>query len=234
MPCIYLLHVALRFCVARKVLLVSFSLLLTLCTSSCCCCCCCCCLSLVPGHYGSYSGHRVGADGARRSTRRSGENVSKGLDGGAKSRDAGFVIFCFLLFSFVLCRLDLQRHLTYNGTLHVIPFSLHLIPFPYIFFLTPYTLFHTPYSIHLRDVMQRTAGLTATLVREDGLIEDLNHLIGPKLYEANWMDLTAQRYLANVQCCEVWCAMTPEFYAEYLRAGTAKLQQRLYTMNPNK
>ena len=59
-----------------------------------------------------------------------------------------------------------------------------------------------------------TLGLTATLVREDGLIEDLNHLIGPKLYEANWMDLTAQRYLANVQCCEVWCPMTPEFYAE--------------------
>jgi DNA excision repair protein ERCC-3 len=35
-------------------------------------------------------------------------------------------------------------------------------------------------------------GLTATLVREDDLISDLNFLIGPKLYEANWMDLTAQ------------------------------------------
>ena len=33
-------------------------------------------------------------------------------------------------------------------------------------------------------------GLTATLVREDDLITDLNFLIGPKLYEANWMDLT--------------------------------------------
>jgi DNA excision repair protein ERCC-3 len=32
-------------------------------------------------------------------------------------------------------------------------------------------------------------GLTATLVREDDKIEDLNHLIGPKLYEANWLDL---------------------------------------------
>jgi len=29
--------------------------------------------------------------------------------------------------------------------------------------------------------------LTATLVREDDLISDLNFLIGPKLYEANWM-----------------------------------------------
>ena len=33
-------------------------------------------------------------------------------------------------------------------------------------------------------------GLTATLVREDERIIDLNHLIGPKLYEANWLDLT--------------------------------------------
>jgi DNA excision repair protein ERCC-3 len=35
-------------------------------------------------------------------------------------------------------------------------------------------------------------GLTATLVREDDQIEDLHFLIGPKLYEANWMDLTQQ------------------------------------------
>ena len=32
-------------------------------------------------------------------------------------------------------------------------------------------------------------GLTATLVREDERIKDLNFLIGPKLYEANWLDL---------------------------------------------
>ena len=32
-------------------------------------------------------------------------------------------------------------------------------------------------------------GLTATLVREDDKIQDLNFLIGPKLYEANWLDL---------------------------------------------
>jgi DNA excision repair protein ERCC-3 len=32
-------------------------------------------------------------------------------------------------------------------------------------------------------------GLTATLVREDEKIRDLNFLVGPKLYEANWQDL---------------------------------------------
>ena len=51
-------------------------------------------------------------------------------------------------------------------------------------------------------------GLTATLVREDELISDLNFLIGPKLYEANWLDLTRDGHIANVQCVEVWCPMT--------------------------
>jgi DNA excision repair protein ERCC-3 len=44
-------------------------------------------------------------------------------------------------------------------------------------------------------------GLTATLVREDNLIEDLFFLIGPKLYEANWQDLSREGYLAKVQWC---------------------------------
>lgn len=35
-------------------------------------------------------------------------------------------------------------------------------------------------------------GLTATLVREDDLIKDLQWIIGPKLYEANWIDLQNQ------------------------------------------
>jgi DNA excision repair protein ERCC-3 len=42
-------------------------------------------------------------------------------------------------------------------------------------------------------------GLTATLVREDDKINDLNFLIGPKLYEANWMDLSRQGHIAKVQ-----------------------------------
>lgn len=77
-------------------------------------------------------------------------------------------------------------------------------------------------------------GLTATLVREDDLISDLNFLIGPKLYEANWMDLTSQGYLANVQCVEVWCPMTGPFMKEYLMASNARLKQLLYVMNPSK
>ena len=92
-------------------------------------------------------------------------------------------------------------------------------------------------------------GLTATLVREDDLITDLNFLIGPKLYEANWMDLTHAGHLANVQCVEVWCPMTAAFYREYLRHGGAGLGNKesgivvsgagrtrrlLYVLNPTK
>lgn len=40
---------------------------------------------------------------------------------------------------------------------------------------------------------------TATLVREDDKITDLNYMIGPKLYEANWMDLASKGHIARVQ-----------------------------------
>jgi len=80
-------------------------------------------------------------------------------------------------------------------------------------------------------------GLTATLVREDNKIKDLSFLVGPKLYEANWIDLTRQGYLANVQCVEVWCPMTKEFFAEYIRLGmgaNTRTQRLLYILNPRK
>ncbi|CAN8021617.1 unnamed protein product [Ixodes persulcatus] len=76
-------------------------------------------------------------------------------------------------------------------------------------------------------------GLTATLVREDDKIQDLNFLIGPKLYEANWLELQNHGYIAKVQCAEVWCPMTPEFYREYLSARSCK-KLLLFVMNPNK
>ncbi|KAL5052962.1 hypothetical protein RYX36_033644 [Vicia faba] len=77
-------------------------------------------------------------------------------------------------------------------------------------------------------------GLTATLVREDERITDLNFLIGPKLYEANWLDLVKGGFIANVQCAEVWCPMTKEFFTEYLKKENSKKRQALYVMNPNK
>lgn len=76
-------------------------------------------------------------------------------------------------------------------------------------------------------------GLTATLVREDDKIADLNFLIGPKMYEANWLELQNFGYIAKVQCSEVWCAMQPEFYREYLTARPSK-RLLFYVMNPKK
>nr|XP_045615780.1 general transcription and DNA repair factor IIH helicase subunit XPB-like isoform X1 [Procambarus clarkii] len=78
-------------------------------------------------------------------------------------------------------------------------------------------------------------GLTATLVREDDKIADLNFLIGPKLYEANWLELQKEGFIAKVQCAEVWCPMTPEFYREYLMAKVSDQKIKLLcAMNPNK
>jgi DNA excision repair protein ERCC-3 len=76
-------------------------------------------------------------------------------------------------------------------------------------------------------------GLTATLVREDDKIEELNFLIGPKLYEANWLDMQTQGFIAKVQCVEVWCPMTADFFQEYLNAKPRK-KILLYVANPNK
>ncbi|EZG45054.1 DNA repair helicase rad25 [Gregarina niphandrodes] len=76
-------------------------------------------------------------------------------------------------------------------------------------------------------------GLTATLVREDDLINDLQWLIGPKLDEANWLELQKAGYLAKAKCSEVWCGMTIEYFRAYLNASPMK-QRRLWVCNPNK
>ncbi|KAL2020088.1 hypothetical protein VTK56DRAFT_8892 [Thermocarpiscus australiensis] len=76
-------------------------------------------------------------------------------------------------------------------------------------------------------------GLTATLLREDRKIADLNYLIGPKLYEANWMELSQEGQIARVQCAEVWCPMPAEFYEQYLQAGP-RIRSLFCAMNPVK
>ena len=57
-------------------------------------------------------------------------------------------------------------------------------------------------------------GLTATLVREDNKIEDLQFYVGPKLYEESWIELTKQGYLAKVQCIDIRVPMTSSFMNE--------------------
>lgn len=76
-------------------------------------------------------------------------------------------------------------------------------------------------------------GLTATLLREDDRIENLNYMIGPKLYEENWLDLVNQGFLARPYCVEIRCPMTPEFSHEYKKMEP-KDKHLLYGGNPNK
>ncbi|KAG5744771.1 hypothetical protein H9Q70_012522 [Fusarium xylarioides] len=76
-------------------------------------------------------------------------------------------------------------------------------------------------------------GLTATLLREDDKIDHLNFLIGPKLYEANWMELSQQGHIAKVQCAEVWCSMPTVFYEQYLQVS-ARMKRTLAAINPSK
>ena len=76
-------------------------------------------------------------------------------------------------------------------------------------------------------------GLTATLVREDDRVVSLIEMIGPKLYEASWLDLSRQGFIATVRCYEVWCPMTADAYKQFLNAPH-QLQRQLYVLNPNK
>jgi DNA excision repair protein ERCC-3 len=96
--------------------------------------------------------------------------------------------------------------------------------------VVPAEMFRTVTS---RIATHSKLGLTATLLREDDKIKDLNFLIGPKLFEANWMELAELGHIAKVQCAEVWCPMTTEFYQEYLRVEHRK-RPLLYIMNPKK
>ena len=76
-------------------------------------------------------------------------------------------------------------------------------------------------------------GLTATLLREDRKVGDIGFLIGPKLYEANWLDLEKTGYLAKACCAEICCTMPSRFYEKYL-SESSSIRQTLCALNPNK
>ncbi|KAG8343318.1 putative DNA repair helicase and transcription factor protein [Trypanosoma vivax] len=108
---------------------------------------------------------------------------------------------------------------------------------------------HTALAQNFQEVLNKVkykcvVGLSATLLREDGRIDDLRHLVGPKLYEANWLDLTNAGFLARVECAEVQCPLPISFFSEYLiaqqeedpsaRRGTSSLARALVCLNPYK
>ncbi|CAO3634441.1 unnamed protein product [Cunninghamella blakesleeana] len=59
-------------------------------------------------------------------------------------------------------------------------------------------------------------GLTATMLREDEKIGDLDHIVGPILYQAKWKELADRGYIAKVICTQVECQLSASFRQSYI------------------
>lgn len=66
---------------------------------------------------------------------------------------------------------------------------------------------------------KRRLGLTATLIREDGLEEDVFSLIGPKKYDMPWKTLERGGFIATASCMEVRVPLQPDIKMKYACAN---------------
>ena len=88
--------------------------------------------------------------------------------------------------------------------------EVHLLPAP---------IFRFTADIQSR----RRLGLTATLVREDGMEGEVFSLIGPKRFDVPWKEIEAQGYIAPAECIEVRVNLTE---GERLSYATAEPEER--------
>ena len=91
--------------------------------------------------------------------------------------------------------------------------EVHLLPAP---------IFRFTADIQSR----RRLGLTATLVREDGMEGEVFSLIGPKRYDVPWKEIESQGYIAPAECIEVRVNLTE---SERLSYATAEPENRYRT-----
>ena len=77
------------------------------------------------------------------------------------------------------------------------------------------------------------AGLTATLIREDGREEDVFSLVGPKRYDIPWTDLSQAGWIANAYCIEVRVPLGEELSLPYA-VGTRREKYRIASTNARK
>ncbi|MEY4444643.1 MAG: hypothetical protein RL301_722 [Actinomycetota bacterium] len=70
---------------------------------------------------------------------------------------------------------------------------------------------------------KRRLGLTATLVREDGMEGEVFSLIGPKRFDVPWKEIEAQGYIAPAECIEVRVTLTEN---ERLAYATAEQEEK--------
>jgi DNA excision repair protein ERCC-3 len=80
---------------------------------------------------------------------------------------------------------------------------------------------------------KRRLGLTATLVREDGLEGEVFSLIGPKRFDVPWKEIEAQGFIAEATCYELRIALPPDRRAAY-DAADPRAQHQLAATNPAK
>ncbi len=80
---------------------------------------------------------------------------------------------------------------------------------------------------------RRRLGLTATLVREDGLQDDVFALIGPKSTDVPWKELEGQGWIAKANCTEIRLPMATALSMEYARAAE-RSKARIAAENPDK
>jgi DNA excision repair protein ERCC-3 len=91
--------------------------------------------------------------------------------------------------------------------------EVHLLPAP---------IFRFTADIQSR----RRLGLTATLVREDGMEGEVFSLIGPKRFDVPWKEIEAQGYIAPADCVEVRVTLTDH---ERLAYATAEQEDKYRT-----
>jgi len=80
---------------------------------------------------------------------------------------------------------------------------------------------------------KRRLGLTATLIREDGLEKDVFSLIGPKKYDMPWKILEKSNWIATALCTEVRIDLPDELRMQY-SVSKDREKFRISSENPRK
>lgn len=88
--------------------------------------------------------------------------------------------------------------------------EVHLLPAP---------IFRFTADIQSR----RRLGLTATLVREDGMEGEVFSLIGPKRFDVPWKEIESQGYIAPAECIEIRATLSE---SERLAYATAEVEEK--------
>ena len=80
---------------------------------------------------------------------------------------------------------------------------------------------------------KRRLGLTATLVREDSMEDDVFSLIGPKKFDSPWKELERQGWIAEASCYEIRVGMDYDYRMKYA-TSPLRIKYRVAAENSRK